>query len=148
MWVEFGHQGRPVPKRIVRASGLRESAIGFHFDCMDEIRKFDGILNEEHWDVVPDQVPVPLFCVEFYGEPSHVARGVYRSGAARHRRKASEQRRLFASPLKQVGLSDIGQRFVIFEITVGGRTARVHNAFRNSFVVKMEYFFSQYEIFN
>ena len=42
----------------------------------------------------------------------------------------------------------IGQRFVIFEITMRSRTTRMHNAFRNSFVVEMEYFFSQYEIFN
>src|SRR5665647_1183462 len=92
----FRHQRRPVPERIVRASGLREGAIRFHFDRMDEIGKFDGVLNEEHWDVVANEVPVSLLCIEFHGEAAYVARRVHRSGAARYRRNAGEQRRLFA----------------------------------------------------
>src|SRR5450631_3923908 len=91
---------------------------------MDEIGKFDGVLNEEHWDVVAYEVPVSLFCIEFHGEAPYVARRVDRSGAARYRRNAGEQRRLFARPLEQVGLCDIGQRFEILKVTVRGRTAR------------------------
>src|SRR5450756_3210541 len=41
----------------------------------------------------------------------------------------------------------IDQRFEILKITVRGRTARVHDAFRNSLVVKVEYFFPPDEIF-
>src|ERR1039458_10142679 len=102
---------------------------------MDEIGKFDGVLNEEHWDVVANEVPVSLLCIEFHGEAAYVARRVHRSGAARYRRNAGEQRRLFARALEQVGLCDIGQRFEILKITVRGRTARVHDTFRNSLVV-------------
>src|ERR1022692_1217440 len=114
---------------------------------MDEIGKFDGVLNEEHWDVVANEVPVSLLCIEFHGEAAYVARRVHRSGAARYRRNAGEQRRLFARALEQVGLCDIGQRFEILKITVRGRTARVHDTFRNSLVVKVEYFFPQDKIF-
>src|SRR5665811_2190247 len=72
--------------------------------------------NEEHWDVVADEVPVSLLCIKFHGEAAHVARRVHRSGAARYRRNAGEQRRHFARPLEQVGLGDIGERFVVLEI--------------------------------
>jgi len=37
---------------------LRKAAVGFHFYGMDEVGEFDGILDEEHRDVVADQIPV------------------------------------------------------------------------------------------
>src|SRR5664279_5543884 len=114
---------------------------------MDEIGKFDGVLNEEHWDVVADEVPISLLGIEFHGEAAYVARRVDRSGAARYRRNAGEQWRLFARPLEQVGLRDIGQRLEILKVTVRGRTARVNDAFRNSLVIKVKYFFPQDKIF-
>src|SRR5664279_5845344 len=114
---------------------------------MDEIGKFDGVLNEEHWNVVANEVPVSLLCIEFHGEATHVTWRVHRSGAARYRRNAGEQRRLFARALEQVGLGDIGERFVVLKIAMRGRATGVHDPFRNPLVVKMEYFFAQDEIF-
>ena len=60
----------------MRASGLRKGAIRFHLHGVNEIGKFDGVLNEEYRNVVADQVPVSLFRIEFYCETAHVARRI------------------------------------------------------------------------
>ena len=57
----------------MRRLRLRERAIRLLLSGMDDIGKLDRILNEEHWDVVADQVPVAFLGVELDGEPANVA---------------------------------------------------------------------------
>jgi hypothetical protein len=38
------------------SSGLRNLAVRLWLDRMDQIRELDGILNEEDWDVVSNQI--------------------------------------------------------------------------------------------
>jgi hypothetical protein len=35
---------------------LGEAAVGLHRYGIDQVSKFDGVLDEENWDVVSDQV--------------------------------------------------------------------------------------------
>ena len=42
---------------------LREVAIGLLFGGVNQIRELDGILNEEHRDIVADDVPIALLGV-------------------------------------------------------------------------------------
>ena len=56
----FRCEGDKIPKRIVRRGGLRHFIIGFRFEGMDQIGKLDRILNEEHRNVIADQVPDPF----------------------------------------------------------------------------------------
>ena len=42
-------------------------------DCVNDIRKFDSVLDEKDWDVVSDDVPVAFFGVEFDGKATDVA---------------------------------------------------------------------------
>ena len=48
---------------------LRHFIVGFRFDGMDEIRKFDGILNEEDGRVIAYQIIVAFLGIEF-GSPT------------------------------------------------------------------------------
>ncbi len=44
----FGHQPDEIPEGVVRRGGLGIALVGLHLDRMDEVGKFDRILNEEH----------------------------------------------------------------------------------------------------
>ena len=55
---------------------LRHFVVWFGFHGMNQVRELDGVLDEEHWDVVADDVPVSLLCIELDGEPSHIADSV------------------------------------------------------------------------
>jgi hypothetical protein len=96
---------------------------------MNKIGKFDCVLNEEHRDIVADQIPVSLLRVKLDRKATHVTRRIDRAGAAGNRRKARKKRRLLSGPLEQIGLCDIGQRLVVLEITVRARAPRVNDAF-------------------
>ena len=48
------------------AAGLRKGAVGFHLYGMDQVGEFDGVLNEEHRDIVADQIPVAFLRVELH----------------------------------------------------------------------------------
>ena len=57
---------------------------------MDQVGKFDGVLNEEYRDIVADEIPVPFFGVEFDGKSAHIARGIHGTRSARNRGDAGE----------------------------------------------------------
>ena len=80
----LGHQRDEVPERVVRRSPPAACAwCGSGFTGMDQVRKLHRVLDEEHRDVVADEVPVALVGVELHGEAAHVARRVGRTALAR-----------------------------------------------------------------
>jgi hypothetical protein len=58
---------------------LRDFAIRLRFAGMNHVRELDAVLDEEHRDVVADQVEVALAGVELDREAAGVANGVSRS---------------------------------------------------------------------
>ena len=92
---------------------LREAAVGLHLHGVDQVGKLDRVLDEEHRDVVADQVPVAFLGVELHREAAHVARRVDRAGAAGHGREAHEHRRLLAGSCRNVGRGELRQRLVV-----------------------------------
>jgi hypothetical protein len=82
---------------------------------VDEVGELDGVLDEEHRDVVADEIPVALLGVELDREAAHVAGRVDAARAAGHGGEAGEDRRLLAGPLEDVGLGEIRQGFVELE---------------------------------
>ena len=113
------HQADEVPEGVVRAGGLRIAAVGLHLHGMDEIGELDRVLDEEHRDVVADEIPVAFLGVELDGEAAHVARRVHRAGPARHRREAHEHLRL---------LADLGQHLGARVLRRATRSARKSRA--------------------
>ena len=99
----FGRQADEVPEIVVRGLRLRKGAVRLLLHRMDEVGKLDGVLDEEHRDVVADDVPVAFLRVELDGKAAHVARQVGRALAAGDGGKAHEGRRPLAGALEQVG---------------------------------------------
>jgi hypothetical protein len=82
-----------IVESIVRGRGLWDLVVGLRLDRMNQVRKFDRVLNEENRDVVSDQIPVALLGVHLHGETAHVACGIGRAARAGHGGKANENRR-------------------------------------------------------
>ena len=69
----LGHQPDEVPERVVGARRLRIAFVRLHFHRVDQVGKLDGVLDEEDWDIVANEVPVALLRVELDGEAADVA---------------------------------------------------------------------------
>src|SRR5664280_285671 len=91
----FRRERNEIPERVVRGRRLWKAAVGFHLYGMDEVWEFDGILDEENWDVDTDEVPVAFLGVKLDGKSAYVARGINRARAACDGRYTSKHGCLF-----------------------------------------------------
>ena len=82
----------------VAACGIAE--VRLRLRGVNQIRKLHRVLDEEHRDVVADEIPVALVGVELHGEAAHVARGVGRAALADDGREAHEHRRALPASAK------------------------------------------------
>ncbi len=142
----LGHQRGEVPEVVVRGLRLREPPVGLLLGRVDEIGELDRVLDEEHRDVVADQVPVALPGIELDREPAHVAGQVGRSRVASHGREADERRGAQASLAEHVGPGDVGQRLVALEVPVGAVAAGVHHPLGDPLVVEVEDLLPEVEV--
>lgn len=53
----------------------------FRLYSVDEVRELDGILDEKDRNVIPNDIPIALLCVEFNRKPSNIANRVLRKSA-------------------------------------------------------------------
>src|SRR5208282_2551173 len=60
----FRGQRNEIPEVVVRGLCLRESAIWFLLGGVNEVGKFNCILNEKNRNVISDDVPVALLGIE------------------------------------------------------------------------------------
>ena len=108
----FRRERDEIPEIVVRCLRLREATVGLLLRGVDQIGKLYRVLNEEYRDVVADDVPVALLGIELDGEAAHVARKIRGALIAGDRREAHEGFGLLARSLKQIGLGDVGERFI------------------------------------
>ena len=92
----LGVQRDEVPERVVGGLRLRDLPVRMRLGGVDDVGELDAVLDEEHRDVVADEVEVALVGVELRREPAGVAHGVGRPARAQHGREADEHRRLDA----------------------------------------------------
>ena len=116
-------------------------------DRMDDVRKLHRVLDEEHRDVVADEVPVAFVGVELDREAAHVARGIGRAALAGNGGEADEHRRALAGLGEDRRARQLRQRLVAFEIAVRARSARMHDALGNALVIEVRDLLAQDEIF-
>ena len=103
----LGHQRDEVPERVVRGRRLRHRVVRLGLHGVDQIGKLHRVLDEEHRDVVADEVPVAFVRVELDREAAHVARGVGRAALADDGREAHEHRRALAGLGEDRGARDV-----------------------------------------
>jgi len=139
-------QGNEIPKVIVRRLRLRKASIRLLFDRVHHVGKLNGVLDEEHRNIVADDVPVAFLSVELYGESAHIPRQVKRAFVTCHGRETYERRGLFSAALKNVGLGDVGERLIGLEIAVRPEAAGVHDALGDALMIKVKDLLAQVEI--
>lgn len=74
----FRRQADKVPEVVVGSLSLGEGPVGLLLGGVDQVREFDGILDEEDRDIVTDEVPVPLLGIELHSKSAHIARQIGR----------------------------------------------------------------------
>ena len=114
---------------------------------MHQVREFHCVLNKEHRHVIADQIPIAFVGIELDRKAAHISRGVFGAALARYGGETHKHRRNLASFLERRSTGDLRHRFVSLKVTVGARTACVHDAFGNALVVKMRDFFAQDKVF-
>ena len=69
----FRRQGYEIPEVVVRALRLWKTAVGGGLHGMDQVGKFDRVLNEEHRDIVTDKIPVAFLGIKLRRKATHIA---------------------------------------------------------------------------
>ena len=130
----------------MRRLRLRERSVGRLLHGMHEIGELDGVLDEEHRDVVADEIPVALPRVELDGEPADVTGQVERALVAGDGREADEHLRALPGLLERVGTGDVAERLVALEVAVRAVAAGVDDSFGNALVVEVEDLLPEVEV--
>ncbi len=142
----LGRAGDEVPEGVVRRLRLREAAVGLLLDRVDQVGKLDRVLDEEHRDVVADEVPVALGGVHLDREAADVARDVGRAAVAGDGREAGEHRRRDADLGQDPGGGEVLEAVGQLEMAVRGEAAGVDDALGNALVVEVEDLLAQDEV--
>ena len=100
----LGDQRHEVPEGRVGGLRLRDLAVGLGLGGVDQVGELDAVPDEEHRDVVADEVEVALVCVELHGEAADVAHGVGRAAGSDHGGEPGEHRRASGRPARNPAL--------------------------------------------
>ena len=146
MWIDSGISETKSQKLSCADWACGKPRSGSCFTAWIEVGELDRVLDEEHRDVVADEVPVALLGVELDREAAHVAGQVERALAAGDGREADERRGPLAGPLEEVGPGEVGQRLVGLEVAVGAVAAGVHDALGDALVVEVEDLLAEVEV--
>ena len=143
----FRRQGDEIPEVVVGRLGLRESSIRFRFGRMDQIGKLDGVLNKEHRNVIPDNVPIAFLRVKLYSEAANISRQVCRAFTAGDGREPHEGGGLLARALEDVGLGNVGERLVVLEVAMSAKAAGMDDPLRYALVIEVKNLFAKVKVF-
>jgi hypothetical protein len=77
-----------VPEVVVRRLCLRDLAVRLGLSGVDNIRELHGVLNEKDGDVVANNVPVALLCVELDGKTANITDSVCGATATKYSRES------------------------------------------------------------
>ena len=75
----FGGKSLKIPEIVMCGLRLRNFCIGFRLSRVDDIRKFDCILNEKDGNVISDEVPIAFSSIEFDCKAADIANSVRRT---------------------------------------------------------------------
>ena len=115
---------------------LRDLTIRMRFGGVDDIGELDAVLDEEHRNVIADEVVRALVGVKLGGESAGVAHRVCRSAGTEHRREAHEDIG-FRIGLQERRLADLLGGAVAAEHAVRRGAAGVHRTLRDALVVEV-----------
>lgn len=125
-----------IPEVVMGCLGLGNLVVWLGFASMDDVGKLDGVLNEEHGNIVGDNIPVSFLCVELDRKTSHIANGISAATATEHCRKPDKNGRLARCVGKDWSKSDILGTLEELELAEGTAATGMDDALWDSFVVE------------
>ena len=143
----LGGKRDEIPEVVMCCGRLREIAVGFGFHGMDQIWKFDRVLNEKHRCVIAHKIPVSGIGIEFDCKPPDVARQIGRTFAAHNGGKPHKNFGLFANFGKGGGLGHLGHRAGAGKGAMRAVATGVNHTFGDAFMVEVKDFLAQCKIF-
>ena len=143
----FGLQGDVVPEGVVSALPLRHGAVRFGLHGVDEVRKFQRVLDKEDRRIVAHEVENPLVGIELGGESADIAHRIGGAGAALYGREADKYRRFLRRVGEKIGFGDVAQAAIGLKIAVCGRATGVNDTFRDTLMVKVRDFLTHNKVF-
>ena len=63
---------------------LRNLVVWLWFTGMNDVGKFHGVLNEENWNIVSNDIPIAFLCIELDGKASDIPNSVCRSTTTKY----------------------------------------------------------------
>ena len=133
----LGHQRRKVPEGVVCRARLRHGEVRLGLGRMHEVGKLHRVLDEEHRDVVANEIPVAFVCVELHREPTHVPGRVGRASFAEDGREPDEDRSLLPDFGKQRCPRELGNGLRTFEEAVRRGAARMDDSLGDPLVIEV-----------
>ena len=130
-------QGREVPEGVVRRLRLREAAIRLLLHRVDDVGKLDGVLNEEHRDVVADEIPYAFASIELHSKTPHVARQVERAAIAGDGAEPDEDRCPDADLAEHLGARERCEAAGQLKVAVSARAPRVNDPLGYPLVIEV-----------
>jgi hypothetical protein len=103
---------------------------------MDDIGELDGVLDEEHGNIVAHNVPVALFCVELDCKASNISNSISGASATQHSRESKEDGRFTGRVGQDTGAGDILSGFEQTEGTECAGTSGMDDSLRNTLMVE------------
>ena len=141
----LGVQRHEIPERVVCRLRLRDLDVRMWLRGVDDVRELDAVLDEEHRDVVPDQVEGALGGVELRREAAHVANSVSRPARTRDGGEPDEHRGLGALGQER-GPGQLRGGAVRREDTVSAGATGVDDTLRDALVVEVRDLLAEVEI--
>ena len=114
---------------------------------MDHFGELGAVPDEEHGEVVPNQIEVPLAGVELDGEAARVADGLGAAALVDDGGEAGDERGLDAGRAEEIGAGEVGDVVRDLEEALGACPPRVDNSFRDSLPSEIGYLLHQVIIF-
>ncbi len=142
----FRRRRDAIPEGIVSGGRLRNFIVRLRLHGVDQVRKLDGVLDEEHRHVVADQVPHSFVRVEFDSEAADIASAVGRSAGARDSGETDEDGCLSRRVGQQSGLREVGQVLINLEYSVRGGATRVDDTLGDALMIEVGDFFAEMKI--
>ena len=125
-----------VPEVVVCTLRLRHLVVGLRLACVDDIRELQSVLDEEHRNVVANNVPVAFIGVELERKPTYIADSVGTTTATKDCREALEQRCAARGVCQDASRGVCFQALMHLERAKCASTPCVDNALRDTFVIE------------
>jgi len=88
----LGMQILEIPEVVMGALGLRDLRVGLGLTGVNNVWEFYGVLDEENWNIISDEIPVSFLSVEFGCKPAHISNSIGAAATSKDSRETDKDR--------------------------------------------------------